>query len=203
MDLKDPKTQKLALLVMGFFLVVYFWYSRVYTSNDEQLVAKRSQYESIMSDLKAVELKAKSLDGLRSEYDQLRQRYEDIETLLPEERQLPRFLMQLHSAASITQSRLLELEPVETRSAEYYQIADHKLKFTGTYHELGEFLASVANFPFITNVSNVEIEGLPETSLKQETDKRAMHDSRTLEAKMILTTYFVLPDGKNFSGISE
>lgn len=202
MDLKDPKTQKIALLVLGFLLVIYFWYSRVYTSNDEQLAAKRSQYESIMTDLKAVELKAKSLDGLRSEYDLLRGRYVAIETLLPEKRQLPRFLMQLHSAASVTQSRLLELEPVETRATQYYSIADYKLKFTGTYHELGEFLASIANFPFITNVSNVEIEGLPETSLQHTSDRRTLHDSRSLEAKMMLTTYFVLPDG-NLSGLSE
>jgi type IV pilus assembly protein PilO len=202
MDLKDPKTQKIALLALGFLLVIYFWYSRVYTSNDEQLAAKRSQYESIMTDLKAVELKAKSLDGLRSEYDLLRTRYDAIETLLPEERQLPRFLMQLHSAASVTQSRLLELEPVETRTTPYYSIADYQLKFTGTYHELGEFLASIANFPFITNVSNVEIDGLPETSLQYTSDRRTLHDSRSLEAKMMLTTYFVLPD-ENFSGLSE
>ena len=196
MDLKDPKTQKIALLVLGFFLAIYFWYARVYSTNDELLAAKRSQYEAVMTDLKAVELKAKSLEGLQQEYDRLRHRYEDIETLLPEARQLPRFLMQLHSAAALTQSRLLELEPVATRSASHYSVADYRLKFTGTYHELGEFLASIANFPFITNVSNVEIEGIPETSLQHTTDRRVIHDSRSLEAKMTLSTYYMPPDNK-------
>jgi len=196
MDLKDPKTQKIALAVMGFFLVTYFWYSRVYSDNDAKLAAKRSQYESIMTDLKAVELKAKSLEGLQAEYDELRHRYEAIELLLPEERQIPKFLVQLHSAASITQSRLLELEPLLVQSAPYYSVSDYQLKFTGTYHELGEFLASVANFPFITNVSHVEIDGLPESSIQQTKDKRAMHDTRSLEAKMVLSTFFVRPENK-------
>lgn len=196
MDLKDPKTQKLALVVLGFFLVIYFWYSRVYTTNDTELTAKRSNYESIMTDLKAVELKAKSLDGLRAEYDALRNRYEKIEMLLPEEKQVPKFLIQLHSATGITQSRLLELEPISTKSTPYYAVSDYKLKFTGTYHELGEFLATVANFPFITNVSRVEIDGLPESSLQGTQDKRSIHDMKSLEASMVLSTYFVSPEHK-------
>jgi len=196
MDLKDPKTQKLALVVLGFFLVIYFWYSRVYTTNDAELTTKRSNYESIMTDLTAVELKAKSLDGLKFEYDALRNRYEKIEMLLPEEKQVPKFLIQLHSATGITQSRLLELEPISTKSTPYYAISDYKLKFTGTYHELGEFLATVANFPFITNVSRVEIDGLPESSLQGTQDKRSIHDIKSLEASMVLSTYFVSPEHK-------
>jgi len=196
MDLKDPKTQKIALGLMGFFLVMYFWYSRVYSSNDAELASKRSKYESIMTDLKAVELKAKSLEGLKAEYNALLDRYGMIELLLPEENQVPKFLVQLHSAAAITQSRLLELEPLTTTKAPYYSIADYRLKFAGTYHELGEFLASIANFPFITNVSQVQIDGLPETSLQHSKDKRAIHDTKSLEATMVLSTYFVLPEDK-------
>lgn len=196
MDLKDPKTQKLALVVLGFFLVIYFWYSRVYTTNDAELTAKRSNYESIMTDLTAVELKAKSLEGLKSEYDALLNRYEKIEMLLPEEKQVPKFLIQLHSATGITQSRLTELEPISTKSTPYYAVSDYKMRFMGTYHELGEFLATVANFPFITNVSRVKIDGLPEASLQGDQDKRSIHDTRSLEASMVLSTYFVSPEHK-------
>jgi type IV pilus assembly protein PilO len=196
MDLKDPKTQKLALMVMGFFLVIYFWYSRVYSTNDAELTAKRSQYESIMTDLKAVELKAKSLDGLKAEYNALRERYQMIELLLPESKQVPKFLVQLHSAAAVTQSRLQELEPLITQKAPYYSVSDYRLKFTGTYHELGEFLASISNFPFITNVSHVEITGIPGTGMQNTQDKRAIHDTRSLEATMVLSTYFVSPEDK-------
>lgn len=202
MDLKDPKTQKIALVIMGFFLVTYFWYSRVYSTNDEQLAAKRSQYESIMTDLKGVEMKAKSLEGLKAEYNDLRQRYQAIELLLPDERQVPKFLVQLHSAAALTESRLLELSPLAIQDAQYYSVSEYQLKFTGTYHEFGEFLASVANFPFITNVSHVEIDGLPETSLERTRDRRAIHDTKSLEAKMVLSTYFVRPEDK-LSGINQ
>ena len=196
MDLKDPKTQKIALALMGFFLVIYFWHSRIYSANDAELASKRSKYESIMTDLKAVELKAKSLDGLKAEYDVLRDRYTMIELLLPEENLVPKFLIQLHSASAVTQSRLLELEPLSTKKAPYFSVADYKLKFTGTYHELGEFLASIANFPFITNVTNVEVDGISETSMQHTQDKRAIHDSKSLEATMVLSTYFVLPGDK-------
>jgi len=202
MDLKDPKTQKLALAVLGFFLVLYFWYSRVYSSNDAELASKRTNYESIMTDLKAVELKAKSLQGLQREYEVLVDRYEMVEMLLPEEKQVPKFLVQLHSAAAITQSRLVELEPMSTRKQAYYSKSEYQVKFVGTFHEFGEFLASIANFPFITNVSKLTIDGLPEKSLANSKDKRALHDTKSLEARMILTTYFVAAEDK-FSSVNN
>jgi len=196
MDLKDPKTQKLALAVLGFFLVLYFWYSRVYSENDADLAMKRAKYESIMTELNAVELKAKSLDGLQREYEDLMQRYEMVAMLLPEENQVPKFLVQLHSAASITQSRLIEVEPLSTRKSRFYSKSEYQVKFQGTYHEFGEFLASIANFPFITNVSRIEINGLPVKSLASSKDKRQIHDARSLETSMVLTTYFVSPEDK-------
>lgn len=196
MDLKDPKTQKLALAVLGFFLVLYFWYSRVYSENDVKLTEKRAKYESIMTELNAVELKAKSLKGLQREYEDLMDRYEMVAMLLPEENQVPKFLVQLHSAAAITQSRLLEIEPLGTKNSRYYSKSEYLVKFTGTYHEFGEFLASIANFPFITNVSRIEINGLPEKSLASSRDKRKIHDTRSLESSMLLTTYFVSPEDK-------
>jgi Tfp pilus assembly protein PilO len=196
MDFKDPKTQRIALIVMGFFLATYFWYSRVYSDYDEQLSGKRGQYEALMTDLRAVELKAKSLDGLKAEYDVLMRRYDQIESLLPEEERIPSFLVQLHSSASMTQSRILKLEPIGKKNAAHYAVSEYEVGFTGTFHELGEFLAAVANFPFITNVTGVEIDGIPETSLAGTSDKRALHDTRSLEAKVILATYSVLPDDK-------
>ena len=54
MDLKDSKTQKIALSVLAFFIVVYFWYSRVYSTNDVQIVEKQQEYETITTNLRNV-----------------------------------------------------------------------------------------------------------------------------------------------------
>lgn len=198
MDFKDPKTQKLLLVALVFVLALYFWHSKVYEPSSEQLTAQRASYEQVMTNLKTIELKAKSLAGLRKEYDKLLDRYQSIEQLLPEEEQVPDFLMQLHSAAMIAQAKIGEVMPQMAGSESFYNTSEYGVKFVGTYHELGRFLAAVANFPFITNVSRVSLKGLPpDIALQKSTDrKKGAYDSRTLEANFFLSTYFVKPEEK-------
>lgn len=198
MDFKDPKTQKLLLVALVFVLALYFWHSKVYEPASEQLSAQRASYEQVMTNLKTIELKAKSLAGLRKEYDKLLDRYQSIEQLLPEEEQVPDFLLQLHSASMIAQAKIGEVMPQMSGSESFYNTSEYGVKFVGTYHELGRFLAAVANFPFITNVSRLNLKGLPpEVALQNTADrKKGDYDSRTLEANFYLSTYFVKPEEK-------
>ena len=104
-----------------------------------------------------MEIKAKSLDALQLEYADLVDRYHQIEELLPEVKQIPSFLVQLHTAASITGTRVTKVIPKPIVSEEFYNIASYEIEMTGTYHDFGSFISYVANFPFIANVSGMEI----------------------------------------------
>ena len=154
-----------------------------------------------MSNLKTIELKAKSLAGLRNEYDKLLDRYQSIEQLLPEEEQVPDFLLQLHSASMLSQAQVTEVSPQMPTSESFYNTSQFGIKFVGTYHELGRFLAAVANFPFITNVNKLTMKGLPPDVALGKTPKgdKPTHgdwDAKTLEANFYLSTYYVKPEEK-------
>jgi hypothetical protein len=71
MDFKDPKVQKIALACVVFFVLIYFWYSRVYTMQATQIAAKQTEYQTMITNLRNVEMKSKSLDGLQAEYKSL------------------------------------------------------------------------------------------------------------------------------------
>ncbi len=198
MDFKDPKTQKLLLVALVFILAIYFWHSKVFEPASERLSAQRASYEQVMTNLKTIELKAKSLAGLRKEYEKLLDRYQAIEQLLPEEEQVPDFLLQLHSASMVAQAKIGEVTPQMASSESFYNTSEYGVKFIGTYHELGRFLAAVANFPFITNVSRLTLKGLPPEVASQKTAdrKKGDYDTRTLEGNFFLSTYFVKPEEK-------
>jgi type IV pilus assembly protein PilO len=198
MDLRDSKVQKMLLVGLAALLLVYFWHSKVYQPNEENLDVKRTQYEGLMANLKTIELKAKSLAGLRKEYDKLLVRYENIEKLLPEEDKVPEFLMQLHAASMNSQSVVAEISPQSPSGEAFYNVTQYGIKFNGTYHELGQFLAGVANFPFITNVSELNIKGLPPTMVQQQTlgNNPADSDRQTVESDFYLSTYYVKPEEK-------
>jgi type IV pilus assembly protein PilO len=193
MDFKDSNTQKILLGAMAFFIVVYFWYSRVYSTYDQKIETRSQEFEQLTTNLRNVELKAKSLEALKIEYQSLLDRYHDIEALLPEVKQIPSFLVQLHTASSLTGTKITEIHPLPTESEQFYNIASFEITMTGAYHDLGRFIGYVANFPFIANVSNMQIAALEVavSGKKDETDLEEVKKHETVSATFTLSTYYV------------
>lgn len=196
MDFRDPKTQKILMGVVAFFVVVYFWYTRLYTSYDNQLAAMTQEYENMITDLKNVEMKSKTLEALKEEYVDLLDKYLEIEQLLPEVKQIPSFLVQLHTASSLTGAKITRIEPRPVAPESFYNVANFDIKMEGGYHEFGKFMSYVANFPFIANISNMDIK-TPETQKnvsESESCGATNLNEPTIEANFLLSTYYVKPD---------
>lgn len=195
MDLKDSKTQKIVIAVLAFFIVTYFWYSRVYSRYNEQINAQRQEFETITTNLRNVEMKAKSLDALKLEYADLTTRYHEIEALLPEVKQVPSILVQLHTASSLTGTRITKVLPLPIQAEKFYEVSSFEVHITGTYHDFGKFVSYVANFPFIANVSDVQIEAenVPKNNYGQEEEDNVEvgRKKATMNAKFTLATYYV------------
>ncbi len=199
MDLKDSKTQKIAIAVLAVFIVVYFWYSRVYANYNNQIEVKAQEFETITTNLRNVEMKAKSLDALRLEYTDLLTRYNKIEALLPEAKQVPSLLVQMHTASSLTGTKITKVEPVPVSDKDFYRIASFKLEMSGTYHDFGKFISYVANFPFIANVDKFELKEVDNTVSRtlDDSEKPQVEVGRrkeTMYATFVLSTYFVKED---------
>ena len=196
MDFRDSKTQKIIIAVLAFFIIAYFWYSRVYSRYATQIEVRNQEFETITTNLRNVEMKAKSIDALKLEYGELVDRYHEIETL-PEVKQVPSILVQLHTASSLTGTRITKLRPLPAQTREFYEIAQYEIEMTGTYHDFGRFVGYVANFPFIANISEVEVkaEQVKKNQLamgeQEETTQEVGKKKPTMTAKFKLATYYV------------
>ncbi len=184
MDLRNPNTQKFLLGGLVIFLVIYFWYARIYSKNSRLIEQKQFQYEYLLSDLKNVEMKAKSFENLKEEYKRLLERYRQVERLLPEEKQIPLFLIQMHSAARANQTGVLQILPQDPVPTSFYNACSFDVEVSGTYHNFGSFLSSIANFPFLVNVSNVTITAVPQEEQNPEQKGASINES------LSLTTYY-------------
>jgi type IV pilus assembly protein PilO len=200
MDFRDSKTQKIAIGALMFFVVLYFWYSRVYTKYDQQITQKSQEFETITTNLKNVEMKAKSLEALQTEYAQLIERYHQIEALLPEVKQIPSMLVQLHTASSITGTQITKIQPLPVASKDFYNVASFEIEMSGTYHDFGAFMSYVANFPFIANITNVDIKTKNVSISSQGTNANPEaapakieigKKKETMTATFTLSTYYV------------
>jgi len=190
MDLKDPKTQKILLGGLVIFIVFYFWYSKIYSKNTTLIEQKQTQYENLMIDLKNVEMKAKSFESLKEEYEKLLTRYRKVECLLPEERQIPLFLMEMHSAAQSNKAGITQIIPQGPVQVSFYNASSFNIDISGSYHNFGNFLSYIANFPFLANVSDVTITALPPEGQIPE------QKGKSITASLKLTTYYVKEEEK-------
>jgi len=182
MDLKDPKNQRYILVGLVVFLGVYFWYTRVFSGFSSNLSRTLNEYEQILSNLKNVEMKAKTSDALKKEYQELFKKYQVTELLLPDEKQVPALLAQLHTAGIANQVVVSEIVPKGTSPQTFYEAAEFDLAVTGSFHSVGSFLASIANFPFIVNVASLQMVGSQAGGdVKKE----------TVTVNLKLTTYYV------------
>lgn len=197
MDFRDSKNQKIIVAVLAFLVVIYFWYSRLYSSYDAQIDSRTQEFETVTTHLRSVEMKAKSLGGLKEEYSQLVSQYREIEALLPEVKMIPSLLVQLHTASSLTGTRITKVQPLPLVTEEFYNIAPFEIEMTGTYHDFGKFISYVANFPFIANISGMRIVAQDVAISKAEQESRAHEVGKkkeTITATFRLSSYFVRED---------
>lgn len=158
MNLRDPKNQVVLFIVFLFLAVIYLWYSKVYSVYAEKITVKQSELEKNRAALYNVQQKAATLDELQKEFEELQLKYKKVELLLPERKEDESFLSQIHAAAQLTNTTVTELTPMGTQAGDFYETNSYSVEIESSYHGLGKFFAKVANFPFIVNVSDLEMK---------------------------------------------
>lgn len=158
MNYKDPKIQIMAFIVILFVTGTYLWFNKVYSNYTDKITTKTAQYEKELQDLHNVKQKAATLDDLQREFDELQMKYKQVQLLLPEQKEDESFLSQIHAAAQLTSSTVTNLTPMGTQVSSFYETNTYSVEVQASYHGMGKFLSKVANFPFIVNVSDLEMK---------------------------------------------
>ena len=187
-DFKDPKTQKWLLALMVVAALGYVWHTKMYQPAKAEIDTAYMHYEALQTQLKGVEMKFQSLDALKAEYYDLTDRYSMIAQLLPEEDQLAPLLSKIHAAGLETSTRIGEIIPMPSVAEGFYDRADFQLSVYSTYHDLGDFLARIANLPFIVNVGEVQMLTVSEFQSQATAGKL---DEFTLNANLTISIYKV------------
>lgn len=182
MNLRDPKTQISAVVVVVFLCLFYIWFAKIYSPFQTQIQAKEVRKGELFRQLHEVEEKAKTLSELEKDYNKLLMEYKKVELLLPEKKEDEAFLSQVHAAAQLTNSIVRDITPLGTIFTEFYEINNYNIEVESSYHGLGRFLAKVANFPFIVNLEDI--------SLKSPVQTLAMLSSENIKrGKPVIATF--------------
>ena len=161
-DLKSPALQKLMLAILfagGALGVFYFTHLMPFgfQNSNEKLATIKSDYEKKSSELARARASVADLPRFEAEYDQLHQRWELASELLPQERQLSTLLRKMTLAGQQTGVSFLMFKPSGLRPQEYHTEMPVSISVQGAYHDVGSFLAELANLRRIVTVSNLKL----------------------------------------------
>jgi type IV pilus assembly protein PilO len=161
-DLKSPGLQKLglAILLAGVALGVFYFTHLVpfgFQNNREHVSSLRNDFEKKSSELARARASVADLPRFEAEYEQLHQRWQLAAELLPTDRQLSTLLRKITLAGQQTGVQFGMFRPGGQRPSEYHTELPVQISVTGSYHNIGSFLAELANLRRIVTVSNLKL----------------------------------------------
>ena len=194
-NLRDPKTVRLVLTgVLGAGAIYVFFATPYVPVNYPVAAAKiktlRADFEKKSNDLARARQSVADLPRFQAEFAALHERYEMAAELLPTEKEMPGVLRRLTLAGQQCGIQFESFRPDPEIRKEHYTEVPIQLKVVGGYHQVGQFLAEVANMPRIMRVSNLQVLTNPKGG-----------DDQTTAADLIITVYTLNPEGP--SGASK
>lgn len=139
------------LLVLG--LLWYFWLN---TSNEE-LAAEEAKEVTLRTEYKSKLAQAVNLEALKKQREQVLLYVTQIEKQLPSKAEMDALLSDINQAG-LGRSLQFELfRPGQVNVKEYYAELPIAVKVTGSFHDIGAFVADVANLSRIVTLNNLAL----------------------------------------------
>src|SRR2546425_3635875 len=162
-DLKNPVVQKnvlTAVLVLAALIVFFFSHLLPFNfpNQQERIVALKGEYEQKSTELARARATVADLPRFEAEYEQLHQRWSLAAELLPTDRQVSALLRKITLAAQQTGVQFVVFRPSGPRNEQYYTEMPLQITVNGGYHQIGSFLAELANLRRIITVSNLKLK---------------------------------------------
>jgi type IV pilus assembly protein PilO len=161
-DLKNPAVQKALLGILGAagLLGVFFFTHLVpfgYPNQQERLNALKIDYEKKSTELARARTTVADLPRFEREYEQLHQKWSLAAELLPADRQFAALLRKITLAGQQTGVRFVLFKPDPPKTEQYYTEMPVRISVTGGYHQVGSFMAELANLRRIVTVSGIKV----------------------------------------------
>jgi type IV pilus assembly protein PilO len=161
-DLKNPAFQKLALSIVaacGLMGVFFFTHLLPFCFPNEQETVKalEATFQKKSTDLARARTTVADLPRFEAEYGQLHEQWILAAELLPTDKDLPTLLRKISLSGQQTGVTFMTFRPNAPRAEAYYSEMPVTVSVQGGYHQVGSFLAELANLRRIVTVSSVKL----------------------------------------------
>ena len=197
-SLRDPKTIRLIVVGLLGAGAVYVFLATPYLPVNYPVAAAKikdlkADFEKKSNDLARARQSVADLPRFQAEFAALHERYEMAAELLPTEKEMPGVLRRLTLAGQQCGVQFESFRPDPEIRKDHYTEVPIQLKVNGGYHQVGQFLAEIANMPRIMKVSNLQVNTNP-----HKDDDETM----TTSVDLVITVYTLNPEGATAASAS-
>lgn len=158
-------------ILVAVVVVVALWFVWLSGVNDE-LEAERSKEVALRADYQKKVAQAVNLELLKKQREQVQQYVTLLEKQLPSKAEMDALLSDINQAG-LGRSLQFELfRPGQVVVRDYYAELPIAVRVTGRYHDMGAFVADVANLSRIVTLNNVSITPQKDGGLTMNTTAR-------------------------------
>src|SRR5215208_7809685 len=169
----NPKDQpKVLSTIIALALAGLYW-NFVYTPKSAELNQTEERVTSLESanDKAKRELAKGNVDQLRAQAQEYQQNLQVMRQLVPTGNEVPALLEQVSNAARRAGLEISAVEPQPVISGEQFDTYRYRFSVTGSYHQLGEFLANVGSLPRIMSPVNLRLAPITTEQAKKAQQK--------------------------------
>lgn len=161
LDINDigswPAAVKSVVLVCLCIIVAGAWYWLLTRDQLDQLHKAQLQEPVLFQTLELRQQRAANLGPLKAQLAQMKHSFGTMLQLLPNKSEMEGLLVDISQAGLAAGLEFQLFKPLREKPADFYAIQPIQIRVHGTYHQLAEFVSSVAALPRIVTVHNIAI----------------------------------------------
>ncbi len=160
-DLNDPGSWKSAPKYLAYVLVtlaiVGLLWTLWLTNSRDTLLAEEVKETELRSEYSKKLAKAANLEALKKQRTQVMQYVTNLEKQLPSKAEMDALLSDINQAGIGRKLQFDLFKPGQVKLQDYYAELPIAVKVTGGYHEIGSFVADVADLSRIVTLTNLSV----------------------------------------------
>ena len=200
MNLRDPKIQKLIIVILAVISLSYVYFGTTvlpfcYGVRKAKIAQLEENYTKLSAEVEKARQMVGNLAKLEAEYERLHQQWASAQELLPQEEEMPDLLRKVTTAGNKAGIEFMLFQPKPPVVKEMFKEHPVSVRVRGGYHELGIFLTRLANLSRIVNVTDLKINA---AAMNKDTKKSKVNNlNESIVAEFTLSAYTLIEGAEN------
>ena len=152
----------LATLLMGAF-ILFFIYKLFYIPKLNELKAEQFKEQTLKREYEEKQALAANLNEYEDQTQEVAVRLQELLGQLPNKNEVPELLADISKAGRVEGMVFKRFKPSKSKQQDFYERLPIKIEASGTYHQLAQFISTIANFQRVVTVGDFDITRSPLT----------------------------------------